>query len=129
MVKVRSLVDRDKAMDIHGRTIMGTGRSTVAKTLRKDIPYEEVFTLLRTKLATRERADAMQRNNGTRAVRQTAARVIGESDMDDDDDDTGSVVRKSGSRKQSESATNARSRSPSPATPRGSAQKPVKKGR
>jgi len=62
VVKVRNLVDRDKVMDLHGRTVAGTGRALVAKTLRKEIPYEEVFTLLRTKLATRERVDAMQRN-------------------------------------------------------------------
>ena len=119
-VTVRSLYERDRVLELHGRVVARTGRALAVKSLRKDIPYEEVFTLLRTKVATRERTDAMQRVMSNRAVRQTRAKisnVVEDSDSDDDDKPVDGS-KKVDSKPKGGNAQNSRSRSQSPATPK-----------
>ena len=126
LVTVRSLLERDQVLELHGRVVARTGRSFSVKSVRKELSYEEVFTLLRTKLATRERTDALQKASCNRAVRQTRAKIANvENDSDSDEEEKLTVKNpKTEAKQKGGNAQNARGRSQSPST----SKSPVQQG-
>ena len=124
MVTVRSLLDRDQVLELHGRVVARTGRPFSVKSVRKELSYEEVFTHLRTKLATRERTDALQRASCNRAVRHTRAKVTDvENDSDSDEDEKPAAKsQKIEAKQKGGDAQNTRGRSQSPVAPRSPTQ-------
>ena len=119
VITVRSLLERDQVLELHGRVVARTGRSFSVKSVRKELTYEEVFTLLRTKLAARERTDAMQKASCNRAVRHTRAKITNvENDSDSDEDEKPAAkTQKTEAKQKGSNAQNSRGRSQSPAAP------------
>jgi len=124
VIGVKTLLDKDKVLELHGRAIAGTGQTLVVKPIKNEIPFGELFTILRNKLATREKVDARQKTSGARAVRQTRARIAEIDDDDSDDERPAQQAQRGGDKNKGNPKSDGKGRTSSPAVAQNQSSSP-----